>query len=444
MPLSESTRQTNEELAKTILAIAGPPPPDACPPECPPVVLQDADAIVSHIEVNQNHGVGVLLARLFSQYDNIVSIRSKDFYEGRQTFGAINICISHGNAPRDQVFWKVLEGLRGSTVKRVLCVPYFPDDILNAIALKELFGVPLCTFLMDDQNLTADGIPDSLMRELLAKSALRLAISAELYEGYGLKYGYKMSFMPPLVPTRLILPRVNQLPDAALKSKSAVIIGNIWGQRWLELLRRTVRDSGVTLRWYNNGEFRWLSCTKEALADDGIILQDGSRDPDERMVEVLRHAPFVVVPSGVLDDTDDRRFIAQLSLPSRIPYILATSQTPILVMGSPQTAAARFVTANEIGIVTPYDRQAFRTAVDRISRPDVNLEFRRAALLLALRFADIGGAEWLWQSLARGEPLDGRYEEMLPRQMPDLSRLLAPSAAKLDCHQPQPPAWAAP
>src|ERR1035437_6109916 len=215
-PLSESTRQTNEELAKRILAIAGGLSPDTSPHECPTVVLKDADAIVSHIEVNENHGVGVLLARLFSQYDNIVSIRSKDFYEGRQTFGAVHICISHGNAPRDEVFWKVVEGLRGSTVKRVLCVPYFPDDALNAIALKELFGVPLCTFLMDDQNLAADGIPDSLMRELLAKSALRMAISPELYEGYGLKYGYKMSFMPPLVSTRFILTRVNQLPDAAL------------------------------------------------------------------------------------------------------------------------------------------------------------------------------------------------------------------------------------
>lgn len=423
--LSESTRRTNDELAQRILALTGAPSRDASPHEHPAAVLKDADAIVSHIEVNDHHGVGVLLARMFGQYDNIVSIRSKDFYEGRQAFGTAHACISHGNPSRDAVFWKVLEALHGSTVKRVLCVPYFPDDALNAIALKELFGVPLCTFLMDDQNLMADGIPDSLMRELLAKSALRLAISPELYAGYELKYGYKMSFMPPLVSNRFILPRVNQLPNAALQSKSAIIIGNIWGQRWLELLRRTVSDSGITLRWYNNGEFPSLSCTKETLADDGILLQDGSRDPDERMVELLRQAPFVVVPSGVLDDTDDRRFIAQLSLPSRIPYILATSQAPILVMGNPETAAARFVIAGGIGMVAPYDRRAFQDAVERISRPDVNLEMRRAALLLASRFADVGGAEWLWQSLAKGEPVDSRYEEMMPRQHPDLRGLIA-------------------
>ena len=143
------------------------------------------------------------------------------------------------------------------------------------------------------------------------------------------------------------------------------------------------------------------------------------------MVEVLRQAPFVVVPSGVLDHTDDRRFIAQLSLPSRIPYILATSQAPILVLGSAETAAARFVTAAGIGLVAPYGRSAFQDATERISRPDVNLEMRRAAVLLASRFADIGGAEWLWQSLARGEPFDGRYEDMMPRSGPDLRRLIA-------------------
>jgi hypothetical protein len=55
----------------------------------------------------------------------------------------------------------------------------------------------------------------------------------------------------------------------------------------------------------------------------------------------------------------------------------------------------------------------------------VNLEMRRAALLLASRFADIGGAEWLWQSLARGEPFDGRYEDLMPRQLPDLRRIIA-------------------
>jgi hypothetical protein len=63
--------------------------------------------------------------------------------------------------------------------------------------------------------------------------------------------------------------------------------------------------------------------------------------------------------------------------------------------------------------------------VDYITRPEVNLEMRRKALALAGRFTDVGVAEWIWQSLARGEPLDGRYEDLMPRERPDLSRLLS-------------------
>jgi len=301
----------------------------------------------------------------------------------------------------------------------VLCVPYFPDDALNAIALKESFGAPLCTYLMDDQNLCANGIPDAVMAELLAKSTLRLAISPELSAGYELKYGHKMWLMPPLVPTRFIPLCLNKLPEAALEAKSGIIVGNIWGQRWIELLRETVRDSGITLRWYNHGEFRWLPFSSEALSSDGIIPQEGPPDPDERMVEILRHASFVVVPSGTLDETDDRRFIARLSFPSRIPYILATSHAPILVLGHPETVAARFVAGAGIGMVAPYGRRAFQEAVERITRPAVNIEMRRAAFSLSIRFADLGAADWLWSSLAKGEPVDGRYEEMMPRREPE-------------------------
>jgi hypothetical protein len=374
---------------------------------------QGADAIVAHIEINNHHGVGVLLQRLFGKYEKVVSIRSRNFYGGQQDFGAMHACVSHGGSSREATMRNVLAALRGATVQRVLCVPYFPDDALTAIALKEAFGVPLCTFLMDDQNLCTDGISDPVMGELLAKSSLRLAISPEMCAAYEAKYGHKMWFMPPVAPTRFIPEKLNQLPERALRERRPVILGNIWGQHWLQSLRETVRGSGIALRWYNNGEFRWLSCSIEELARDGIVPQQGSH-PDDTLVEILRQAPFVVLPSGTLDSADDRRFIAQLSFPSRIPYILATSHTPILVIGSSQTAAARAVTHLGIGMAVPYQRQAFSEAVERITRPDVNLAMRRAAFELSHRFADLGAAEWIWQSLAKGEAIDGRYEDLMP------------------------------
>jgi hypothetical protein len=408
MTSSDGVETRNAELARKLLTLTG-GLADGMPNHPADLLLHDADAIVSHIEVNSHHGVGVLIRRLFGASRNILSIRSKDFYEGHQEFGARRLRISHDGSPRDLVFWRVLQALAGVTVRRVLCVPYFPDDVLNAIALKELFGVPLCTYLMDDQNLYSNGIPDAAMDELLAKSALRLAISSELCEGYERKYGRKMWFMPPVVDTGYILPHLNALSAAGLAGEG-MMIGNVWGQRWLELLRATVRDSGVTLRWHCSGEFRWVSCGKDALIQDGIVPHDGPALADEPLIALLRQAPFAVVPSGTLDETDDRRFIAQLSLPSRIPYIFATAQTPILVFGSPETAAARFVTRLGIGMNAPYDRESFQMAVRQITTPHVNLEMRRAALRWGGLFADRGAAEWIWASLAKGEPLDSRYD----------------------------------
>ena len=367
--------------------------------------LLDANAIVTHIEVNRQHGVGVLVQRLFSDSSNILSVRSRDYFKGCQEFGAQHVRISSGG--------DVVPSLHGSTVKRILCVPYFPEDARNAIALKEIFHAPLCTYLMDDQNLSTDGIADELMAELLEKSALRLAISAELCKGYEEKYGHKIWFMPPLAPAQFIPPNVNYRSRRELGFKEAVIVGNIWGHRWIELLRETVRGTRIRLRWYNHGEFRNVDGPIAELAADGIVPMLG-RDDDRVLVNTLRCAPFVVVPSGILDETDDRRFIAQLSLPSRIPYIFATSHAPILVLGSPETAAARFVSSAGIGLVSPYESGAFRETTDLLLDPAKNRTLRDAAFRLSRKYTDAGAADWIWESLARGEPVDDRYQKLTP------------------------------
>jgi hypothetical protein len=392
----------------------------------PKPVLYDADAIVTHIEICGRHGVGRLVQMLFDGEPNILSIRSANLYEGRQEFGGVGLCLSHEDKRRDAVFCGVLDAVGQSTVKRILCIPYFADDVRTALALKEIFGVPLCTYIMDDQNVCADGIPDDLMRELLAKSQLRLAISPELSTVYGLKYGCSMWFMPPLAPAGLVPSRLVAPPPEA-DARHGIVIGNIWGERWVELLRNTVRGSAVTLTWHCSGEFRWLPCGKQDLIADSIVPRDPL--PEDALIQTLRETRFAVVPTGVLDESDDRRFIAQLSLPSRIPYMMAVSHIPILVLGSRDTGAAHFVEQFGIGAVAGYEKREFVEAVDYMTRPEVNLEMRRKALVLAGRFTDVGAAEWIWQSLARGEPIDGRYEDLMPPKRPDLSHLLSPLRA---------------
>ncbi len=416
--------------ASTLLALASrlkamtaglvglPPEPipfDAVQANAP--ALKNADVVITHVEVNDKHGVGALVRKLFLGEPNILSIRSADLYEGDHQFADLSLIIKHPGSSRDMVFDRVSEALGETTVRRILCIPYFPDDAWTAIALKELFGVPLCTYLMDDQNIYHEGIPDGIMRELLTKSDLRLAISPELRVAYESKYGLGFNYMPPvvpagLVPSKLIVPP----PDSA--RREGVMIGNIWGKQWVDLLRKTVRGSGVELHWYSNGEFRWLECGKEELRRDSIVPH--APPSDEDLVQILRKARFAVLPSGALDDSDDRSFLAQLSLPSRLVYMMATAQLPVIVLGSPRTAAANFVRQFGIGSVCEYSRTAFAAAVDHITEPEANLQMRRNALLAAGSFTGIGASEWIWQSLARKAPADARFELMMPPDRPAL------------------------
>src|ERR1041384_2418620 len=113
--------------------------------------LQEADAIITHIEVNDQHGVGALTRKLFAGRPNILSVRSADYYNGEQDFGDCHFCLSHADKTRDAVFQTTLNALGATTVARILCIPYFAGDVRIALAIKEIFGVPLCTYLMDDQ-----------------------------------------------------------------------------------------------------------------------------------------------------------------------------------------------------------------------------------------------------------------------------------------------------
>lgn len=383
-------------------------------PNLPPIQEQfvPADVIITHNEVNDNHGVGVLTAKIFANEGNIISIRSQNHFGGEQQFGDMNVLISHHDRRRRNVFQRVIEALKDREVRRIVCMPFYADDVLTAIAVKEIFGVPMCTYIMDDQNIYSDGIPDHLMRELLVKSALRLAISAELRREYEKKYGYKFWLLPPVVSSELISANP-RLPNGVTANRG-IIVGNIWGRRWLELLRRTVKGSGIELDWYCNSDFLWHSFDRNELAEEGIQTHRGL--PERELVPLLRKHYFVVLPSGTLDAADDRRAIAQLSLPSKVPFILAASNTPIIVLGNRETAAARFVVGSQIGAAVDYETQSFRQAVEFVTTPEVQRSMRQNASAIARAFSAHGIAEWLWLSLEQGHPCDQRFETLAPFQ----------------------------
>jgi len=392
--------------------------------------IRDADAIITTNEVTDRHGTGVILRRIFAQSRGILSIRSTCLYP-EHLLGQAQLCLGHEGLKRPESFTQVLTALNGSTVRRIFCVPFLPDELITAIVLKELFNAPLCIFLMDDNNIYARGIPDELLREALEKASLRLAISPELRDAYEEKYHVKFWVMPPVVDDAAVQ-RVAQDPVGSnVQAQTGVLIGSLWSRTWLQIFRKTIREAGLQVHWYGNATAPWLKVTAEELRQDGII--DYGFVPEADLTRRLKEYLYALVPSGTLDENDDRPEIAKLSLPTRLPYLLAAANTPVIVLGSPKTAAARFLQRFPVGKVVPYDSVKLRSTVQEICQAEQQRRFRLFAAEQAPLFSAKGLAEWLWQSLEKGEPEDDRFEKPFLRNKGEIIQYLDGPAPK-DLH----------
>jgi hypothetical protein len=403
---------------------------------------QPVDVVVTHAEVNGQHGTGVLLERLFGAAPDLVFLRARDDYDGRQRAGAFGLRLRVTGAATDRdrrevARAAVTRALRGITVRRVLAVPYHPEDVCLALALADA-GAPLATWIMDDRTLEVAGIADALLAELLSRSALRLAISPELRDAYRARYGLPLAFVPPVVDPRWVLLAPRLPSPAALAAPRGVMLGNVWGRGWLAQLQEVVAGSGVAVDWYARSDLRWHAADAEDLAAAGIHRRQGP--PDAVLVALLRAAPFAVLPTGTLDAADDHRAVARYSLPSKAVYAAAAAHLPTIVVGHPDTAAARFVAGHGLGVVVPYRSGPFRAAVAELCRPEAQLRIRARAAALAPACSAAGVTAWLWASLAACGPADDRFERAFgcdagpgPAQGPSASRPPpAPQGDRLD------------
>jgi hypothetical protein len=372
----------------------------------------DVDVIINAVEINDRHGVGVLLQRIFKDRSRIFTIRALNLYGGNCTFGRYDHLLGAIGLSRTEIFSRIQKVLTQHTVDRVLCIPYHVEEIFAALAAHEIFGAKICTYLMDDQNVIATSIPDELMAELLAKSALTLAISPEMRDVYMAKYQTPIHFVPPVIPAALVADPTAPLLPIAQREPTGAIFGNIWSPQWLNLLRTMTRETGEKIDWYGNTGADWNFSDREQLSDDGIV-ERGFLPTETEVVAVLRKYAYVVVPSGTLDRRDDNLAVSWLSLPSRIPFVLATANTPIIVLGNPNTAAARFVTRLGIGTVADYDPVSFRAAVAHITQPLIQQQMRENAAKIAPHLVNEQMDEWIWQSLKLGKPIDNRFEALL-------------------------------
>lgn len=378
--------------------------------------LKEADAIITSCEVSPAHGTGTLLLRMFPDSSDIISLRTCNFYDGTQDFGGMQHCLPLIQSSAPEILSWVKWGVAGVRVRRIMVLPYLPADPLVALAVQEVTGAPLCTYIMDDKNVCADGIDDGLMARLLEKSRLRLVISPEMRDQYAAKYKLAFYVVPPLVPESL-LRRAPVFPPPDVELHHGVLLGNVWGQRWLDMLRTCLRGSGFAVDWYcNQKNPAGLTFDRGEMARDGIIFHEPVTESE--LPALLARYPFALVPTDTLDGDSPPsvRAIAELSLPSRIPTMIAMAHLPVLVVGSPATCGARFVIRFGLGEVVAYEQSEIVAALARLTTDTEQSAIRGRAAKLAGELSAEGSGNWIWRSLEQGEPCDMRYEQMMPAE----------------------------
>ena len=417
--MSAPVYQQNAFLRERLIELIGTLGPHGVPPLDPDVRLVTSPeasedprapvhAVVTINEINYEHGTGPLVKRIFAGRRGIFSIRSRDHW-GIQDFGDWHVKISQEGRTRPEWFRRVLRVLAGRNVKSVTCVPFLAEELMTSIAIKESFGAKMCAYIMDDQNVAQNVIPDDLMREFLEKCSLRLATHPELRDAYARKYGLPFYILPAVVPAALV--SVEPLPPAYdPRAKRGALLGSFWDQSWFDQLCAALEPCHYRIDWYGQNRSPWLKFPLEDLTRAGItpfgIL------PEDRLAAELRQYPFVIVPCGTLGGKETNVGVASLSLPGRIQFAAATAHTPILLVGGDRSCGARFVERFGIGVTVPYDAARLAEAMERLSEPQLQAEMRRKAAAIAGVLSDRGVVDWLSEAIERGDPPDSRFEDL--------------------------------
>lgn len=385
----------------------------------PKEIDQYQSVLVTTCENNHLHGTGVLIKRVFPHEQNIISVRTKNFYLGDQQWGGKSYLLGESDSDRRAIFSRVSSIFQGHTyIKRLFCVPYDVESLLVSIAVKEFYGIPMAVWVMDDQNIAVHNVPDALMKEFLAKADVRFATHPELRDAYETKYGLKFWLLPAVVPDHLITKTLSEPVKNDIQQLRGALVGSIWSLQWFNNLCFSLNNSDIELDWFGNSQYFWLNDSESELHQKGLYPQ--GLCPEDSLAEKLKDYPFVIVPSGTLDERDDQTHLSKLSLPGRILFILATSNTPIILLGHLSTSAAKFVNRFKIGVVCDYTPNALKQAVEYIVEPSIQQSLRLNAINVAQHFSDHGIDDWIWQSLEMGQAADNRFESLFQRSPIDL------------------------
>ncbi len=367
-------------------------------------VLEHVDVLVSCNEVNERHGTGILIKRMFADHTRVVSVRATDDYGGDQQWGRVQAVAPKVARDRAGLSRWVLQLTHRYHIDRIFCVPYGERELELAMALRDATKAPFCLYVMDDHNVHDNGISDAAMRESIEKATVCLAISSDLRDHYELKYSRRFWVAPPTIMHRQVE------PDSPVPG-TAVIVGNIWGKSWLDQLRETIRGSGLHVTWFaNNPNAAWLGSSLEGLERDGITMMPALSEPE--LAQRLKTFEVALLPSTPEIETSENSGVAALSLPSRVPFILGASSLPVIVLGDDRTCASRFVRHFGVGTGCPYSPVGLQSALDMVRSNEWKADHadRLTSLRAALDCADVPG--WFRSTLDSGSPVNLQFESL--------------------------------
>lgn len=363
--------------------------------------VRSASAVVTALEINPAHGTGVLIRRVFKHDQDFVHVRCMDFYDGNSA-GALRLRIPAGVTAEQAL----TSTLGDSSISRILVVPWHQQDVANALALRSICGAKMCVWVMDhNRGDTPGNVSARNMEKLVSEADLLLAISPELADHYGAEFGKKFHFAPPIVDEALCCREAIPVQDSSrLGNRQGVLVGNIWSASWLKNLLFVLQRTSLQLEAFGVA----ASSHAEGGSLENFVAVRGYV-PEENLIRALRGAAYALVPGGMLDDHDDLTSVSRFSLPSRLVYLSAVGNLPIIYLGSTETAAARFISRHDLGVVCPYDPEIVGRAVDWICQPEQQRRFRGAAARSASVFGADDMADWIWRSTELGAPVDQRW-----------------------------------
>jgi radical SAM protein with 4Fe4S-binding SPASM domain len=372
------------------------------------------DLLISHVEVTRLQGTGVLIQRFFPDSDDFITVRSRSLYGNKVDFGGTHYAIDLpriSDEARAGILRRILKPYR---IRRIIAVPFFPTDLVHALIAKEATGAPLCTYVMDDQTLYSKEVPQELAQKLFDASDLRLAISPEMITEYTAKFRCSFGLLPPIVTNR-----ENEKPNtwspAVRDSKHCAMVGNIWSAQQFEQLRAFVSAAGLKVDWFGNSNVPWLPQNHAELEAEGLYCKGFLAE--DLLAERLSTYPFVLLPSGMLDGSEKNEWLTRLSLPSRMVFILTKTLTPMLVLGSGKTAAARFVNQFGLGTSSNYDAAGAPDKIAQITAPERRGRLLENARRIATCFLLPDCGAWIWRSLAAKQPEPTPFDHLYSSEL---------------------------